>query len=94
MAEQRVLLSTASLGGAVFSWSGRFGYDWQPEVSVSFAEESGALYVDFGVRGGNVRVLESDALVLIDVVDGRLAGIEVLLDDGKVVKELSRILRP
>ncbi len=94
MAEQRVSLSTASLGDAVFSGSSRTNYYWQPEVSVSFAEESGALYVDFGVRGENLRVLESDALVLIDVADGKLAGIEILLDDKEVMRELSRLLRP
>ena len=52
------------------------------------------LYVGFGVQGRSVRVVKSRALVLIDVADGELAGVEVLLEDERAVRELSRLLRP
>ena len=93
LAEHRVTLANASLGGEVVEGYSSAGYYWQPEATISLVEETGVLYIDFGVQGRNVKVLKSDALVLIDVADGEIAGIEILLDDKEAVRTLSRLLR-
>ncbi len=89
-----MILANASLGGEVVEEYGSTGYYWQPEVTLSLVEETGALYIDFGASSRNVKVLKSDALVLIDITDKEIAGIEILLDDKEVIKELSKLLRP
>ena len=50
--------------------------------------------INFGVRGNNVEALGSDALALITTVDGKVADIELLLDNQAVVKKLSEIFKP
>jgi len=59
---------------------------------IDFNEKAGSLLIDFGSIGEET--LESDALALVSLSGRDLAGIEILLDDKKVVKRLSEILRP
>ena len=70
-------------------------YDEQPRfANIDFVEEISSLVINFGVRGNNVEVLESDALALITTVDGKVADIELLLDNQAVVKKLSKTFKP
>lgn len=63
-------------------------------AEVELVEEVGALSIYFGSRGEDIRTLKSDALVLLTLADGKLADVEILLDDKRVIKELSRALSP
>jgi len=70
-------------------------YESVPALAqLNFVEEIGSLVVNFGVRGREVKVLESDALALITIIDGKVADIELLLDNKEVIRELSKALKP
>ncbi len=61
-------------------------------VYINFNERVGSLLIDFGSIGEET--LESDALALMSFAGSDLAGIEILLDDKKVAKKLSEVLKP
>ncbi len=63
-------------------------------ASIDFVEEIGSLVINFGIRGNNIEVLESDALALITIADGKIADIELLLNNKDVIKKLSKIFKP
>ncbi len=62
-------------------------------VRIDYAEDIGSLIIDFGGKGEKVEVLKSDALVIITLLDGKLADIQILLDDKEVIRRLKEILR-
>lgn len=76
------------------------GYDDVSYSSVSlpafinFIEETGTLTINFGIKGRRVEVLESDALVLVTIIDGKIADIELLLTNKDAIKKLSETLKP
>ena len=59
---------------------------------IEFDEKAGAIYIDF--LGETKETIKSDAMVLIDLNEKRISGIEILLDDKEVVKKLAKLLRP
>lgn len=72
-----------------------FSYSNMPPFAyIDFIDETGSLVINFGIRGRNIEVLESDALALITIIDGKIADIEILLDNKNVINKLSKILRP
>jgi len=60
---------------------------------VSFNEKTGSLVINFGIRGRDIKSLDSDALVIVTIVDGKIADIEILFDNERVIKELSKIMK-
>lgn len=63
-------------------------------ISIDYAEETGSLIINFGVEGEGVEVLKSDALVIITLKGGKVADIQVLIDDPETVKRLAKAFRP
>jgi len=63
-------------------------------ILIDYAEETGSLIISFGVKGEGVEVLKSDALVIITLKGGKVADIQVLLDDPETVKRLAKAFRP
>ena len=61
---------------------------------VDFVDEIGALTINFGVKGEKIEVLKSDALVLVTIIDGKIADIEILFSDKDAIKKLSDIFKP
>jgi len=60
---------------------------------ISFADDIGSLVVNFGVKGGRREVIESDALVIITLADGKIADIQILLDSKEAIKKLATALK-
>ncbi|MHA1589563.1 MAG: hypothetical protein ACTSVA_03035 [Candidatus Njordarchaeales archaeon] len=63
-------------------------------ASIKFISDTGVLTINFNIHGDNVEVLETDALVLITLIDGKLADIELLLTNKDIIKKLSAVLGP
>jgi len=61
---------------------------------VDFVDETGTLTINFGIKGKKIEVLETDALALITIIDGKLADIELLLSNKEAIKKLSNTLKP
>ncbi|OYT34779.1 hypothetical protein B6U96_12140 [Archaeoglobales archaeon ex4484_92] len=59
---------------------------------IEFDEKAGAIYIDF--PGETKKTIKSDAMVLIDLNEVGISGIEILLDDKEVVKKLAKLFRP
>jgi len=63
-------------------------------ISIDYAEETGSLIINFGVESEGVEVLKSNALVIITLKGGKVADIEILLDDPETVKRLAKAFKP
>jgi len=73
---------------------GHHSTSYEPVVHPISAEEAGSLIINFGVEGEGVEVLKSDALVIITLKGGKVADIEILLDDPETVKRLAKAFKP
>jgi len=76
---------------------GHHSASYEPAVHpilIDYAEETGSLIINFGVEGEGVEVLKSDALVIITLKGGKVADIQVLIDDPETAKRLAKAFRP
>jgi len=62
------------------------------EVKVNFLKEQGILTVTLKNKGEVPRIITSEAFVLITLLDGEIADIEIHLD-RKAAKELAKLVK-
>jgi len=57
-------------------------------ISIDYAEEAGSL------EGEGIEILKSNALVIITLKGGKVADIQVLIDDPETAKRLAKAFKP